>query len=515
MSASIGGEPSRRRQQEEEQQEGYDKSKYGPVAFADLDPEVQGILIAIKSDIKSLSTRAGGPAPGRGASEDEVTSYFTLAEETVQDIIEKAKQHPILTRALTEDRECLLQLLCFDFQVEYGHAYRFSYVAFLKPLKNKVLVSLVQQNPFSLLYHSTRDLNDHPIEEGDEENCIWTLLSSWGMHGPTRFVFDNPSLRWMFDHYSLQKSRGQLPSFGIVLESLENRDTGRAKQLITEIFPDGWVDSKDFRGSTLLHTVCTHSEIFDGEFNQWMMQENPNDQFSIQNEEGDTPLHEICNLVKEVPYEAFVGDLSRKKEAALTIKSIVERFPETAKIQGIWGDTPFMKLLSGIRRMYNVYDAVANECGDNHFQDHNRIIFGVAESMLQLVPQVASIGNEYDEVPLSTLRQLCHHRPVQDLVESIFRAAFPSLSYSPMNDFYVLLHQTQQKEASLAEAICDMKRRQLLLSKANKASSSWVGDEAVEFYRLWSEDRIRKLSASIKTIQEVEIPKVKERFSRP
>ena len=199
-----------------------------------------------------------------------------------------------------------------------------------------------------------------------------------------------------------------------------------------------------------------------------MMHENPNDQFSIQNEEGETPLHEICHLVKEVPYEAFVVDLSRKKEAALTIKSIVERFPESAKIQDMWGDTLFMKLLSGIRRMYNVYDEVANECGDNHFQDHIRIIFGVAESMLQLVPQVASIGDEFEEVPLYSLRHLCHLPPVQDLVESIFRAAFPSIAYSPMNDFYALLHRTLQKEASLGVEICDMKRRQLLISKAKK-----------------------------------------------
>ena len=244
MSGRIG-EPSPR-QPEQEQQQGYDKSKHGPVAFADLEPEVQGILIAIKRDIKSLSTRAGGPAPGRGASEVEVTSYFerieTLAEETVQDIIEKAKQHPILTRALTEDRECLLQLLWYDFQVRHRHSDHSSYVAFLRPLKNKALLSLVQENPFSLLYHSTKDLFGHSIEEGKEDNCIWVLLSSWGMHGPTRFVFDNPSLRWMFDHQSLQKSRGQLPSFGIVLESLKMViPPGQSNLSLRSSLADGWI----------------------------------------------------------------------------------------------------------------------------------------------------------------------------------------------------------------------------------------------------------------------------------
>ena len=520
MSGRIG-EPSHRRQQEEEQQQGYDKSKHGPVAFADLDPEVQGILIAIKRDIKSLSTRAGGPAPGRGASEVEVTSYFerieTLAEETVQDIIEKAKQHPILTRALTEDRECLLQLFWYDFQLEYGHAYHFSSVAFLKHLKNKTVLSLVQENPFSLLYQSTKDLFGRSIEEGKEDICIWVLLSYWGLHGPTtRFVFDNPSLRWMFEHLPVHSL------FDAVEDSFLNGDTDWAKGFITDIFPDTWLDRTDREGNTLLHRVCGCIESFDGEFNQWMMQENPSDQFGIENEDGETPLHEICHLVTQVPDPPMSDDgvvvhLSREKEAALTIKSIVERFPDTAKVQEHYNaTTPFLYILFGLASMYNESTGFSNDYRvNNHFDDHIELVIDVAESMLRSAPQVVSIGNGSKVYPLDTLERVCHRREVQDLVELICRIAYPSIEYFRPNAFYASLRETLDNEASLAKTICDMKRVQLLLIKANKTPNSKLNEKEVECYGLWAEDRIRKLSASIKTIQDVEIPNLKERFSRP
>ena len=181
----------------------------------------------------------------------------------------------------------------------------------------------------------------------------------------------------MFDHQSLRKSRGQLPSFGIVLESLKNRDTGRTKQLIAEIFPGGWVNSKDFRGNTLLHTVCSCRESFDGEFNEWMIQENPIKNFCIQNEDGKTPLHLICRIITWVPYSRWdrdvVVDLSPEREAALTVKSIVERFPDSAKIvEGrSSGDTPFRYLLSSLYQMFRTAHTYPMVYIRNHFQDHH------------------------------------------------------------------------------------------------------------------------------------------------
>ena len=136
--------------------------------------------------------------------------------------------------------------------------------------------------------------------------------------------------------------------------------------------------------------------------------------------------------------------------------------------------------------------------------------------MLQSSPQVASIGNRSQKYPLDTLERLRGYRPIQDLVESICRAAYPSFEYTGTAAFYLLLHGTLQREAGLAKKICDMKEVHLLLRKANKTQNNTkVSDEAVECYRLWAEDRSRKLSASIKKIQEIEIPKLKEDFSRP
>ena len=164
----------------------------------------------------------------------------------------------------------------------------------------------------------------------------------------------------MFEHLSVDEKSGKhQPLFGVVEHSILNGDTNWTKQFITEIFSGRWVDRKDEFGNTLLHTVCRYSESFDGEFNQWMMHENPSDQFGIQNEEGETPLHEICHLVTQTPGppvsgDGLVMDLSRKKEAALAIKSIVERFPDTAKVQDHYNaTTPFMYILFGLARMYN------------------------------------------------------------------------------------------------------------------------------------------------------------------
>ena len=131
--------------------------------------------------------------------------------------------------------------------------------------------------------------------------------------------------------------------------------------------------------------------------------------------------------------------------------------------------------------------------------------------MLRLAPQVASIQYESQEYPLDMLEAPCRHWPIQDFIESIFRATYPSILYSSLNPFYVLLHRTLQKEASMSKIICDTKEVQLLLSKANKTTNPKFSDETVECYRLWSDDRIRKLSESIKAIHEVEIPNVKEK----
>ena len=136
--------------------------------------------------------------------------------------------------------------------------------------------------------------------------------------------------------------------------------------------------------------------------------------------------------------------------------------------------------------------------------------------MLRSAPEVASIRNGSQVYPLDTLKRVSHRRRIQDLVESVCRTAYPSIEYYlRTNVFYAVLHASLDKEASLAKTICDMKRVQLLLNKANKTQNSKLNDKEVECYRLWAEDRIRKLSASIKTIQEVEIPNLKERFSRP
>ena len=84
-----------------------------------------------------------------------------LAEETAQDLFDKVKKHPILARCLTEEQECLLQLLLFDFNARYTPC--------LKPAKIKALLFLVQENHFSLLYPCTYDPSGYPIKD----KIIW------------------------------------------------------------------------------------------------------------------------------------------------------------------------------------------------------------------------------------------------------------------------------------------------------------------------------------------------------
>ena len=496
-------------QQQREQQQGYDKSKHGPIAFGDLDPKAQEVLTSVKGVLQNLSTRAGGFVPVD--SDSNYGRVEALADETAQDIIDKVKKHPILARALSEQEESLLEIVLRNFGIDYGDDASYDdhdehLQGILDRSMEKALLFLVQENPFSLLYLYKTE-------------CMWPELSSREVHGPTRFVFDNPSLRWMFEHPSVQKSGDQiLISFGAVLDSIKNGDSDWAKQFISEMFPNGWVDSKDEHGNTLLHMVCSQVESFDNEFIEWMIREDPKNLFCIQNNlRGDTPLHEICYLVARGPCpEWSFFDMNLSRDRANTVKSIVERFPETNQVQNLSGETPFMYLLSGLLELYDDIDDFVDEYRENHWQDHIKLVVGVAESMLQSSPQVASIGNRSQKYPLDTLERLRGYRPIQDLVESICRAAYPSFEYTGTAAFYLLLHGTLQREAGLAKKICDMKEVHLLLRKANKTQNNTkVSDEAVECYRLWANDRIRKLSASIKTIQEVEIPKLKEHLSRP
>ena len=517
-SAKHGGGQNENRDEEDP----YDESIHGPIPYNKLDFEIRALLDSIESGMLRLSERAGEPASDAVPSDEEIESYYrrvnNLAKQDVEELKVQVKKHPHLTKALTKERRCLLEIICCEYIfASYIDALGTAHHPNLNASRDEALLFLVQENPFSLLYPFTLDDDAEPLEEGEEEKCMWSDLSELRILGPSYFIYENPSLWWMFEHPLALHRENRPPAFGLFLDSMKQNQYDLAKRVVTAASP-GATLLRDKYGNTLLQYFSMEVECFNKDIFEWLVQQTP-DGLKDRDGSGSGVLHSLCfALVRTqttAAREQAEADLARRRAVVCLIKEIVDRSPDLAMMKCLAGETPFMKLCWYLRGMYRDAHSLQDSSMEGFHEACMGHVIDVAQYMVQRIPGLAKEENASHENPLDDLCEICNHRQVQDLAESICRAAYPHIEYSRNSRFYSSLEIELMIEAARSKRIVQLKRAQMVLQKNDHLSSSKVSGESVEAYCKWATSRIQELSAGIKTIRNIEIPNLKDRFTGP
>jgi hypothetical protein len=496
---------------------------HGPILVSDLRPvELQTIFNNLVDQLQNMEDDIEPPHVSYYRKElDDVElaeelqgmqwSDIRCLDDYESEIVENAKvllntikrevtEHPILARVVNRDRYPLISFLQTELGRSYhlqGEEYEFQdhlYDYFSHHTLKPATKFLIEQNPYVLHYEMDKD------GTWRDGYVISSLASRRG-------VFRDPY--WIAKNYPFAftdlppgaKALPKCPHYDVIYKAVQSGDIEFLKDFYTTRYSQNLSEIDCGYGDTALHACASVLEPSNQvQIFEWMVSEYPEGGM-VQNDKGETPLHVMCEQVSFYSDE----DESRIAQTIESIKFLAKTFPDSL----LAPDNDGRVLL------FVLCYTIAN------FLSHPALIskfYPLVCLIMELCPKASQIRHNGGALAVDKLVPATHFPAVRDLMAPILRSTYPLTSSFP-DAFIGTVQELVWDQARYAKMGYRLKTAKSIFRKfqdeggsklkfmsAEEADHKMKGCEA---FVSWSESQLVKVNGKIKSIDEVDIARVK------
>ena len=229
---------------------------------------------------------------------------------------------------------------------------------------------------------------------------------------------------------------------------------------------------------------------------------------------NQTYLHVLCKALTRSDRE-LIG-------TAIDHMNVVRNHPSSLTMQDCDGKTPLFTLCE---KLHDWIDSDDDDDDDEEEEFDDRSLgqaFKLISTMMQRCPESTRVMSKEGLRALDKLMPHSNVPAVQDLIILMNRCLYPLLPFVS-DDFTTEVQSSLKEEARHSKIgtrlneMTSMLSKRTVLSEAEESSSSPTpepADEVCEVLGDWTQLQLSKIDQKIKTIQDVDIPRIKKKYTR-